>query len=128
MTGSNLHIPFGWNEKKEKRKIDTGCVKLPLFPFSSGARQTSPSPSFPSLSLSLSLSLPLIPSYNLGQECFNFRDRFCLSSEAGWPVVQTMRCDGCKTIKKKKREQEMGENKEEKSSLYWTDLITLNRD
>lgn len=47
--------------------------------------------------------LPLFPSYNLGQECFNFRDRFCLSSEAGWPVVQAMRCDGCKTIKKKKR-------------------------
>lgn len=86
----------------------------------------SASLSYPSLVLcELPLPLPLFPSYNLSQECFNFRDRFCLSSEAGWPVVQTMRCDGCKTIKK---ESEMGENKEEKSSLYWTDLITLNRD
>lgn len=63
------------------------------FPFlflSHQAQQTPP--------LSPSLSFP---PYNLRQECFNFRDRFCLSSEAGWPVVQTMRCDGCKTIKKR---------------------------
>ncbi len=99
--------------------------QLPFpFPFLSHQAQAQQAPPF--LSPSIPLSLPLFPSYNLGQECFNFRDRFCLSSEAGWPVVQTMRCDGCKTIKKK--EQEMGENKEEKSSLYWTDLITLNRD
>lgn len=125
MTGSNLHIPFGWNEKKEKRKIDTGCVSFPFSLFPPELNRLPPLPPFP---LSIPLSLPLIPSYSLGQECFNFRDRFCLSSGAGWPVVQTMRCDGCKTIKKKEREQEMGENKEEKSSLYWTDLITLNRD
>lgn len=50
---------------------------------------------------------------------------------AGWPAVQPVRRDGCKTIKKKKKKEgewEMGENKEEKGSLYWTDLITLNRD
>lgn len=95
---------------KTESKADTGCVScsssLPFpFPF--------PPPS----------TLPR--SYSLSQECFNFRDRFSLSNQAGWPVVQTMRCDGCKTIKK---EWEMGQNKGEKSALYWTDLITLNRD
>lgn len=66
-------------------------IPFPLPPSSSSANYPSPSPS-------------LHPSYNLGQECFNFRDRFCLSNEAGWPVVQTMRCDGCKTIKKRVRD------------------------
>lgn len=95
------------------------------FPLPSSAKSPpSPPTTLPQSPIS---PRPFFPSYNLGQECFNFRDRFCLSSQAEWPVVQRMRCDGCKTIKKKK-EQEMGENKEEKSSLYWTDLITLNRD
>lgn len=56
------------------------------------------------LDVSASLPFPsLLPS--CGQECFNFRDIFCLSSGAGWPVVQTMRCDGCKTIKKEEWER-----------------------
>lgn len=56
-----------------------------------------------SASLLLFLFLPpsLARSYNLSQECFNFRDRFSLSNQAGWPVVHMMRCDGCKTIKKR---------------------------
>lgn len=98
MTGSNLHIPSCSRRKKRESKTDTGCVSFSSLSFSSPPALPPPS---------------LVPSYNLGQECFNFRDSFCLSSGAGWPVVQTMRCDGCKTIKKKK-EGGVGENKEEK--------------
>lgn len=100
MTGSNLHIPSCWRRKKKEKVKQTLDVSASLpFPF----------PLRP-----LSLPPPLVPSYNLGQECFNFRDSFCLSSGAGRPVVQTMRCDGCKTIKKKKKEGGVGDGGEQR--------------
>lgn len=52
-----------------------------------------------SLSLALPLSLAVL-SFQMGQECFNFRDRFWLSTGVGCCVVQKMKCEGCKTMKK----------------------------
>lgn len=57
-------------------------------------------------------------SFHVGQECFNFKDRLHLSGEVEWHVFQEMRCEACKIIR----------TEETKSSLYWTDLITVNRD
>lgn len=89
------------------------------FPFPSFSFPLPSSANSPVLSLPFAhfSCLPRFPPYNLGQECFNFRDRFCLSSEAGWPVVQTMRCDGCKTIKKKERVGDVREQRGKELTL-----------
>lgn len=72
----------GGGKQKVKQTLDVSAFLLFLF-----LPPPLPSP-------------PLPRSYNLSQECFNFRDRFSLSNQAGQPVVHMMRCDGCKTIKR----------------------------
>lgn len=79
LTGSDLHILSCWRAAKKVEQTLDVSASLPS-PF--------PCP-------------PPPHSYNLSQECFNFRDRFSLSNQAGRPVVHMMRCDGCKTIKKR---------------------------